>query len=797
MYFHNMETNRRLNLKFPILLVLLSVLIASCNQSKTKEAYSGSETCIECHAHFYDLWSSSHHGLAMQPITQKFIASEIQTNQDEIFMENGYYKAIVKDTTLYIQERKGDSLNTYPVLWALGGKNVYYFLTNLDGGRLQTLPLAFNVHTRLWYNNPASAIRHFPQMGDHEMNDEALPWKHRQYTFNTSCYSCHVSQLSNNFDLATNSYQTNWKEAGINCETCHGPASEHIKAAREAEKKGVALKDIKLIVTKTFTPEQHNASCAPCHAKMRAITPSYTPGDRYFDNYDLITLESTDFYPDGRDLGENYTMTGWHMNPCTRKSDLNCVTCHTSSGRYRYKSDDLVTANKACTQCHTEKETNYEQHTHHALSAKSPKCIDCHMPQTQFGHMTRSDHSFRPPMPLASLEFESPNACNLCHSNKDAKWAQQQLFKWKKDKGYQDETLAAGRLLIDARTEKWDHRKEIMKAISTNKYGEVYTTSYLRLLTTLDDTTKKEAAYKALNFDSPLIRSAAAGALYGFTDEKTKQHLLKAAQDSIRLVRLASAIPLTLYAPESFSAEEQAIVQKVTDEYTHSLVTRPDDWSSYYNLGNYYQNTGQANKALISYETATKLAPDAILPLVNSSYLLSVTGNPDLARTKLEQALKEEPMNEAANFNYGLLMAEMKQMDKAETALRNVMQVNKTNAAAAYNLAIIVSSKDPEEACNWSKLAMEANPDQPKYAYTYAFYLNQTGKTTTAIQVLANEMKVHPEYVSSAFLLGSIYEKAGNSAKAISVYEKAVSASGNNAQAQQQLQQMINRLESN
>ncbi|MFA9390278.1 MAG: ammonia-forming cytochrome c nitrite reductase subunit c552 [Prolixibacteraceae bacterium] len=792
-----MKSNQQFRLLTLPILTLFSVFFQSCTSHKSSEEFTGSSTCIECHAKFYELWSGSHHGLAMQPITSKFIANEIQTNQEAILMEKGYYTAIVKDTSLIIQEVKNEQITNYEVIWALGGKNVYYFLTALDGGRLQTLPLAYNLNTKLWYNNPASAIRHFPQMGGHNTNDEALPWKHRQYTFNTSCYSCHVSQLSNNFDLASNTYQTNWKESGINCETCHGPASEHVNAARLAEKKGVPLDDLKLIVTKTFTPEQHNASCAPCHAKMRAITPSYTPGDKYFDNYDLITLESTDFYPDGRDLGENYTMTGWHMNACAKAGELHCVTCHTSSGRYRFKSNDLTTANKACTSCHSEKEEHYEQHTHHAISSISPKCIDCHMPKTTFGHMDRSDHSFRPPMPMASLEFQSPNACNLCHSNQDAKWAQQQLFKWKKDNGYQDKTMAAGRLLVDARTEKWEHSNEIMEAIKTNKYGEVYTTSFLRLMVTLDNPQKKEAAFAALKFDSPLIRSAAASALYGFTDLETGKNLLKAAQDEILLVRLAAALPLTIFDQMAFTPDEQTIIQKVSNEYTQSLITRPDDWSAYYNLGNYYQNTGQTEKALISYETATKLAPDAILPLVNSSYLLSVNGNQEQAQLKLEKALLEDPMNEAANFNYGLLMAEVKNMDAADKALRKVLQVNNKNAAAAYNLAIIVSAKNPDEAIQFSKNAMEAAPDQPKYGYTYAFFLNQSGKTGEAQVVLTRLINLHPTYVSSAFLLANIYEKTGKKKQALAVYEKALKANANNEQVMLQLQQNLERLKRN
>jgi hypothetical protein len=72
----------------------------------------------------------------------------------------------------------------------------------------------------------------------------------------------------------------------------------------------------------------------------------------YYDHFNLATLEDPDFYPDGRDLGENYTMTGWKMNPCIQKSDLHCVTCHTSSGRNRFADNP----NQACLSCHQEKQ---------------------------------------------------------------------------------------------------------------------------------------------------------------------------------------------------------------------------------------------------------------------------------------------------------------------------------------------------------------------------------------------------------------------------------------------------------
>ena len=110
-------------------------------------------------------------------------------------VEGAKFKAVQKDTSLHFIENKDGIIKEYKVLWALGGKNVYYFLTEWEGGRLQTLPLAYDVKTKKWYNNPESAIRHFPQMNQGGTQDSALSWRDRQYTFNTSCYGCHVSQL--------------------------------------------------------------------------------------------------------------------------------------------------------------------------------------------------------------------------------------------------------------------------------------------------------------------------------------------------------------------------------------------------------------------------------------------------------------------------------------------------------------------------------------------------------------------------------------------------------------------------
>ena len=154
----------------------------------------------------------------------------------------------------------------------MGGKNVYYFLTPLERGRLQVLPVAYDVHKKAWYDTAASGVRHFP-----DRRDEALDWTDRMFTFNTTCFNCHVSQLATNYDLATDTYHTTWAEPGISCESCHGPAGEHVRAM-EAGVQGHTSKEIKIIRTKEFTAEQTNDMCATCHAKMVPLSLEFPAG---------------------------------------------------------------------------------------------------------------------------------------------------------------------------------------------------------------------------------------------------------------------------------------------------------------------------------------------------------------------------------------------------------------------------------------------------------------------------------------------------------------------------------------
>src|SRR5512137_1463369 len=143
--------------------LLLLLFITATGESLAAESksapYAGSKSCRECHERFYGLWSTSFHGLAMQPYTEALAREKLTPQKDDVVIGTKRYRAEVGHVLETGAEGKSKK---YRIEYALGGKNVFYFLTPLDKGRLQTLPVAYDVRKKEWFDTALSGLRHFP-----------------------------------------------------------------------------------------------------------------------------------------------------------------------------------------------------------------------------------------------------------------------------------------------------------------------------------------------------------------------------------------------------------------------------------------------------------------------------------------------------------------------------------------------------------------------------------------------------------------------------------------------------------
>jgi len=744
--------------------LVLPVLVACGGEDPATPAsagFVGSRSCRSCHERFYELWAPSHHGTAMQPFTPEFAGAALTPQKEPLEVEGASYHFDLQRGA--VVETAPDGERSWPIAHVMGGKNVYFLLTPLDRGRLQVLPVAYDVDEALWYDTTESMIRH--ALGHPA---DPVDWRDPLLTFNTSCWGCHVSQLTVNYDPETDTYASTWAEPGINCETCHGPAGEHVRVCEEAAG-GEAPADLKIVRVSAFDERQTNDTCAPCHAKAIPLTADFRPGDRYFDHFDLTCLEDLDFHPDGRDLGENYTFTLWRMSPCAVSGRLDCVHCHTSSGRTRFLDEH---ANEACLPCHADHVDDAPAHTHHREGSAGNRCTACHMPMTEFARMRRSDHSMRPPAPALTLAYGSPNACNLCHADQTAEWADEHVRAWR-SRDYQAPMLAAAGLVDAARRGDWTRRDEILAYVTSPGRDEVVATSLLRLLAALGDEHKIPAFLAALRDPSPLVRAAAASGLEGWVRPDVLQALLVATADDVRLVRVRAAGALAGLPPGDLPPPVRESLTKATAELEAALAVRADSWTTYYNLGNLHERRGEYAEALKAYEHASRLRPDVVAPWVNAAMIHARMDHLGLAENALRRALQVEPENAPANFNLGLLLAERGSKPEARACLRRALESDPDLAAAAYNLASLVVEDDPEEGRSLYRRAWEARPGEVRFAHAYASALVRAGEAAEARRVLGRALSEGAASAAVYALLADLHEKAGDRGAARATFARA------------------------
>jgi Flp pilus assembly protein TadD len=144
---------------------------------------------------------------------------------------------------------------------------------------------------------------------------------------------------------------------------------------------------------------------------------------------------------------------------------------------------------------------------------------------------------------------------------------------------------------------------------------------------------------------------------------------------------------------------------------------------------------------------------------VNLSIAYARMGESSKSEHSLRQALKLSPENAAANFNMGLLKAEKNELKAAENHLKKALKADPQMAQAAYNLCIITAKDRIGEAVTWCRKASDLRPQEPKYTFTLAFYLNQKGDRDEAIRTLKTIIEKYPQYKDAEMLLKEISRK--------------------------------------
>jgi len=181
-----------------------------------------------------------------------------------------------------------------------------------------------------------------------------------------------------------------------------------------------------------------------------------------------------------------------------------------------------------------------------------------------------------------------------------------------------------------------------------------------------------------------------------------------------------------------------------------------------YNLGVFYINNGQAEKALEHLNQSIALDPDNTLTLIGLGLAHSMKRNFEESEKYYKKALSLDP-NLAEAHNYlGSLYQEMGFLDRAEEeflkAARN--ESYHSRELPYYNLArLYLLKEDKEKAYEYIKKSLEFNNNLLMSLNLYAVICEKFERFDEAIDSYKKALKQAPDEINIKFNLAGAYMK--------------------------------------
>ncbi|QDV84374.1 hypothetical protein TBK1r_33190 [Stieleria magnilauensis] len=309
--------------------------------------YVGRRVCLECHSENHQLHSHHGHATTFRSTKDPEVAGKFVGKSYDAGEPFGTYTYHADDQGLFVRipEKFGDQ--PFRLEYALGHKSMTLLslLPDPDEGTVA-------LEHRVSWMAAADSLGKTPGQHDGIPETAAELFGHRhEGRIMRKCVYCHVTtgeivdqQI---VDLTAN----------VNCEKCHGPASEHVRLARAMKTPppfSVGRAD--------WDAESELQLCGDCHRMPRDISRK-----QLREYPDLLAR----FQPVGLLRSECFVQSGGR---------LKCTTCHNPHQTISATTPREHEQN--CLACHAEMSETNQAAASHVVCPVSPTtgCIECHMP---------------------------------------------------------------------------------------------------------------------------------------------------------------------------------------------------------------------------------------------------------------------------------------------------------------------------------------------------------------------------------------------------------------------------------
>jgi len=675
------------------LIPLILLFYKPSNQNLNKKAvFVGGKECINCHQREYNLWKSSDHDKAMDIANDSSVVGDF--NNAEFYYNGKTHKFYKSDDKFFIYTEGLDGeMQELQITHTFGVRPLQQYLIPFENGKYQCLPIAWDTEKKEWFHLFESVY------ADQKITPTNwLYWTNQGQNWNGMCAECHSTNLTKNYDIEKDSFNTTWVDIDVNCEACHGPGSEHIEWAQLPEMARSYDDNLGLVLkTSGTTSKQFIEACAPCHSRRSSLGVNDHTTNEYFQNHLPQLPTPPNYFVDGQILEEVYVYGSFAQSKMYM-NDVICSDCHDShSLNFKFEENAL------CTQCHRADEYDtYDHHFHkyrgeggepvinkfgeNIEAGEGSLCKTCHMPGTYYmGVDFRRDHSFRVPRPDLTIKLGTPNACNDCHADKTAEWSQQYITKFygEKKKFHYATTFA------EARDLKEDADTNLIRIINDDLYPEIVRASAVRYLANYKNERSYNVIKEALNDPEPIIRISAINSFTGIDAQDLINSLSPILNDPQKAVRTQAANKLSVLGKENFNEAQMKILTTVLDEYFQTLNYSADFPAGRFNLGNYFSSKGDVISSEKHYRKAIELDSLFYPAKSNLAILYYNSGKLEEAENLFINLINNHPEYTEGNYHLGLLYAEQKRYKEASENLEIAATKTDVNARIYYNLGLI------------------------------------------------------------------------------------------------------------
>jgi tetratricopeptide (TPR) repeat protein len=375
------------------------------------------------------------------------------------------------------------------------------------------------------------------------------------------------------------------------------------------------------------------------------------------------------------------------------------------------------------------------------------------------GNDFRRDHSFRIPRPDLSVKYNTPNACNSCHKDKDSKWASNSFEKMfgEVDSIHFSEKLIPGVL------GKPNAHLGLLELIADENQPEIIRASAVRALSNYNVENFIEQYIKWLEDDTPLVQGTALDVLGERNTSAFISTFLPLLNAKKRAVRIKAFYTLAGLPETEIPLSYIDSYKKVKKEFFTYLETNADFVGSRVKRASYYLKKGNITDAIFEYKSALKIDPRNAQITLMLAQLYYNNQELENAEQTFKKVIELEPDYGETYFSLALLYGELNRDEEAIHQLNKAKQIMPKNIRTYYNLGILYFKvKQFNNAEKVLKQGLEVAPENGdlNYVLAYQYYTNSNLKK--ALIVAEKLVSLYPQNRQYQSLLNKITQNTIN-----------------------------------